>query len=92
MTQRYKFIDPLADEIRSTNKTIVTSQEDLLYPSLYNIDRFRPGYLLEVGVAGAPAPPPPPPPLSPSSSCRGEDTTMEHVEGKPGSAIIIEIR
>lgn len=48
LTQRYKFIDPQADEIRSTNKTIVVSNQDLLYPNLYDIDRFKPGYLLEV--------------------------------------------
>ena len=48
LTQRYKFIDPQADEIRSNNKTIVVSDQDLLYPNLYDIDRFKPGYLLEV--------------------------------------------
>ncbi|KAK9841149.1 hypothetical protein WJX74_000805 [Apatococcus lobatus] len=61
LTQRYKFIDPQADEIRSTNKTIVVSNQDLLYPSLYDIDRFKPGYLLErvrpdVPLPGGPAP------------------------------------
>ena len=54
LTQRYKFIDPQADEIRNTNRSHVVSEQDLLYPSLYDIDRFRPGYLLEVSCFNQP--------------------------------------